>query len=326
MTGYLGVDVGGTKVALRVEGAGGAVDESSFAWPPASDPALDLALLAYHVATVRATWTEPIVAVGIAMPATVDSEGCVVTWPGRPSWRGLDLATALADLFPGARVRWADDGDLAAVAEAGAAGCADLVYLGVGTGIGGGIVLGGRSVPGSNRGSSEIGHVIVDRSGARCDCGRQGCVQAIASGPATLRRAGAARGAEVTFAEFVRGVSDSRLWAVSALEESCVALATTVVNLTELLRPELVVVGGGFAAAVPDLIDRVNSHAEGLARAGHPPAPVRRAAFGGLSSLYGAVRLARDLPEPVDPPDPPDQPAATGQVPTVATKARAASR
>ena len=93
-------------------------------------------------------------------------------------------------------------GNVAALAEAHAAGRPDLLYLGVGTGVGGGIVLGGRLLPGPSRGSCEIGHLIVDRSAARCDCGRRGCVQSVASGPAVLRRAARGRGAEVTFAEW----------------------------------------------------------------------------------------------------------------------------
>ena len=249
-------------------------------------------MLAEGVTALLAGWPEPVGAVGVALPATCDAAGTVTVWPGRPSWVGLDLATALGELFPGVPVGWADDGDLAALAEADAAGCPDVVYFGVGTGIGGGVVLSGRSWPGFTRGSCEVGHLVVDRSGPRCDCGRRGCVQAVASGPATLRRAGELRGAPVIFAELCEATRAGAAWAVDAVRESCAALAAAAIGVIELAHPELVVVGGGFGAAVPGYRATLEREIRALGRPGFPPVPVRAAALGGLSSLRGAVLLA----------------------------------
>ncbi|MFE4801374.1 ROK family protein [Streptomyces sp. NPDC056708] len=289
---FLGIDVGGTKVALQTDG--GAQPRSAvFPWPQKSSAADDLEALARNVRALLDDTPQPVEAVGVAMPATVGPDGLVTTWPGRPSWTGLDLGAALRSLFPGSRVLWADDGDLAALAEADEANCPDVVYLGVGTGIGGGIVLGGRPCPGTARGSCEVGHVIVDPKGQLCDCGRRGCVQAVASGPATLRRAGRLRGEPVSFAELAEGIHDERDWAVTAIGESCDALAVALVNLNELVRPSLALIGGGFAAGLPGFAGTVAERAHALTRPGHPVAHVRAAALGGLSSLRGAVLLAR---------------------------------
>jgi kanosamine 6-kinase len=228
------------------------------------------------------------------MPAVCDADGTVLTWPGRPSWVGLDLTAALGNILPDTPVVWADDGDLAALAEAREAGCANLLYLGVGTGIGGGLVFEGRSWPGPARGSCEIGHLVVDRSGPRCDCGRHGCVQAVASGPATLRRAAELRGREVTFTELVEATGARAPWAMAALEESAAAVARVVVGVCELAHPDMALVGGGFAAGVPGLVDSVAAHVEELTRPGVTPIPVRPAALGGRSSLYGALQLAEE--------------------------------
>ncbi|MFD6276184.1 ROK family protein [Streptomyces sp. NPDC060209] len=294
--------MGGTKVALRIEGDGARAVGSVFRWPtapespstrPRPDGTRDLAALARHVGLLRADWGGPVEAVGVAMPATLDGEGRVVTWPGRPHWTGLGLREELRGLFPEAAVRIADDGDLAALAEAGRAGCRNLVYLGVGTGIGGGVVVDGRPIPGPGRGSCEVGHVVVDRAGERCDCGRRGCVQALASGPATLRRAAGLLGLPVPFEALREGFTAGADWAVSAVEESGEALAAAVTGLCELTRPELVLIGGGFASGLPGFVPLVAEHAGRLARPGAPPVPVRAAALGGLSSLYGAVSLAR---------------------------------
>ncbi|MFI1980446.1 MULTISPECIES: ROK family protein [Streptomyces] len=293
--------MGGTKVAFRTETSGtrGAASRDSVVrWRSSAGLPEDLDTLRAHVEELLARAARPLAGVGVAVPATLDAAGRVTAWPTRPSWVGLDLSEVLRDLFPGSEVSWADDGDLAAVAEAHAAGHSDLVYVGVGTGIGGGIVLGGRPVPGTRRGSCELGHLIVDRDGELCDCGRRGCVQAEASGPATLRRAAAARGAEVTFEELRAGYADGADWAVTAVEHSCAALAAALVGAGELVHPSATVVGGGFAAGIEGFVAEVARQAAMLARPGHPVAPVLPARLGGGSSLHGALLAARGLPNP----------------------------
>lgn len=292
---YLGVDIGGTKVALRVETDTGCVEETTFRWPGSGprSAARDLALLAQHVDDLRTRVGRPLRAVGVAMPGAVGPDGRVVAWPSRPAWTGLDLDTSLRALFGESAVAWADDGDLGALAEARASGCDDLLYVGVGTGVGGGLVLGGAPCPGLRRGSFEIGHVVVELDGTRCACGRQGCLQAIASGPATLDRAARLRGAAVTFDDLRQALDRERPWAVGAVAPTARALAAAVTGVGELLHPERVVIGGGFAAGVPELVGWVSEHLAELARPGRPPLLAEPAALGGLSSLRGAVSLAR---------------------------------
>lgn len=290
---HLGVDIGGTKVAFRVEAGATCVEESSFPWGPRGSAARDLAQLGEHLSALRSRLPAPLRAVGVAMPGTVGADGRVTAWPSRPEWNGLDLAGSLRALFPSAAVAWADDGDLGALAEARASDCEDLLYLGVGTGVGGGLVLRGDLCPGLGRGSFEIGHVIVDLDGERCVCGRRGCLQALASGPATLRRAARLRGAPTPFEDLRGALSDGEPWAVAAVRESSRALAAAVCGVQELVHPRLVLLGGGFAAGLPELVGMVAGHLAEVARPGLPPPPVRPAALGGLSSLRGAVALAR---------------------------------
>jgi kanosamine 6-kinase len=289
---YLGVDIGGTKVALRVEtDAGRVVEETTFAWVPRHSAARDLAQLTEHVAALRTRLGAPLRAVGVALPATVRPDGRVTAWPNRPEWTDLDLDTALRPLFGDIPVAWADDGDLGALAEARAAACDDLLYVGVGTGVGGGLVLNGAPCPG--RGSFEIGHLIVDLEGARCTCGRRGCLQAIASGPATLQRATRLRGAPTTSADLRPALRDGEAWAVAAVDRTCRALAAAVAGVRELVHPQRVVLGGGFVAGVPEVVERVSSCLAELSRPGLTPLVVAPAVLGGLSSLRGAVSLAR---------------------------------
>ncbi|MCX4851540.1 ROK family protein [Streptomyces sp. NBC_00893] len=290
---HLGIDVGGTKVALRLESGTDVRWETAFRWPPGPDAGADLDRLGAALREACRHSPDPLRAVGVAMPGVLDPADRIVAWPSRPWWADVDLRSFFDRALPDAEVRYADDGDLAALAEARAAGLDNLLYVGVGTGIGGGAVVHGDMFPGTGRGSFEIGHTVVDMAGAVCVCGRVGCVQALASGPATLRRAADVRGTSTSFEEFVSALLDAEEWATQALRVSAAALATAVVGAGELLHPSAVVIGGGFAEAVPGFADQVAAQMSLLARPGVPLPSVGPAALGGLSSLYGAVGLAR---------------------------------
>jgi len=286
----LGLDVGGTKVAVRVQGDGAAT-EHTMRWPARGTVHDDLDALGRWLRAVLAGRLTP-TAVGVAMPATCDPAGTVLTWPGRSSWTGLDLPAALRGLLGEIPVAWADDGDLAALAEASHAGQREVVYLGVGTGVGGGIIRDGLVWPGAGRRSCELGHLVVEMSGPRCDCGRRGCLQALASGPATLRRAAGLRGTAVDPDDFADGLASGAAWATVALNRTVEALAAGVVGISELAHPDVVLIGGGFGAGVADLPSRVADAADALRRPAGPPLDVRPAGLGARSSLIGAVLLA----------------------------------
>jgi kanosamine 6-kinase len=293
---YVGIDVGGTTVGVCVED-GATIVEEVFSWPLSSTAEHDLNLLGgwvepHLVAAGRAAGRAP-AAIGIAMPATCDSAGVVVAWPGRPSWVGLDLVATLRGIFGTVPVAWADDGDLAALAEADHAGCPNVLYIGIGTGVGGGLVHEGRLWPGPRRGSFELGHLVVDMAGPRCDCGRRGCLQAIASGPATLRLAAELCGRPVTADRLARGVALDEPWASAAVARSAAAVAAAVVGVAELAHPDLVLIGGGFGLKVMDMVACVAREAEALRRGGTQPLTVRPAALDTRSSLIGALHLAR---------------------------------
>ncbi|QJT05499.1 ROK family protein [Streptomyces asoensis] len=291
---WLGMDIGGTKVALRAETPGGEVRERVARWH-GRGVAADMARLATEVGLLHREVPGGFAAVGIALPATVGPDDRVMVWPSRPEWIGLDVRCAMAELFPDTPLGWADDGDLAALAEAEATGCADVLYVGVGTGIGGGLASGAGPLPGLGRGSFELGHVVTDPDGPPCRCGRQGCLQSTASGPATLARASLLHGADVTYRRLREGLEHQEPWAVQAVDRTCHRIALAVTGVRELMHPGLVVVGGGFAAGLPGFVDMVAHHVHALARPGVPAPPVRASCRGGLTSLYGAVALARVL-------------------------------
>ncbi|ONI76175.1 hypothetical protein ALI144C_36485 [Actinosynnema sp. ALI-1.44] len=285
---FIGIDIGATKTAFRYLSANGAERDTVVRWSAGQD----------DIEVLRGGLREAVggrrpLAAGVAVPASLDAAGRVVAWPNRPHWRGVDLRAVLRADLTGASVCFGDDGDLATLAEARQAGGRDLLYVGVGTGVGGGLFLAGDLLRSPHGPVAEIGHVVVVPNGPLCQCGRQGCLQAVASGPAMLRWAEHIE-PTVTDARMLRAEVHAGVpWAQRAVHRSAHALATAVVTVAELVRPELVRLGGGFMAALPELATATASAVRALGRPGFSAPVVEPAAYGGMSSLAGAVLVAR---------------------------------
>lgn len=285
----LAIDIGGTNCGVRLERPlrhGGAIaHEDFFAWPTDASPREDLELLSARVGRLReSAGLSGRVPVAVAFPGSLDDTGSVVRWPTRPAWSGLPLTDALSRML-GAVPAVRDDAWLAGWAEAAALRALtdpllrlpasdSLLYLGLGTGVGGALVTGGEVLPDPGQVlAMEAGHLLVHPGGEPCDCGRRGCLQAYASGPAHRRHSARNPG--------------------QAREAALTALAVAVVNLCEIHRVDQVVVGGGFGAAhrwLPDLLAR---RVGSLARRGTRVPAFRGAHHAHRSSLMGARLLAR---------------------------------
>jgi glucokinase len=134
---------------------------------------------------------EALTAVGVAMPSPLDcEEGVVLNPPNLPSWHGLPVRGLLAEAL-GRPVGLENDANAAALAEwryGAGRGCQDLVYLTMSTGVGGGLVLGGRLHRGVASSAGEVGHIPVEWGGEPCSCGLRGCLEAYTGGAAWARR------------------------------------------------------------------------------------------------------------------------------------------
>lgn len=246
MTTAIGVDVGGTKTAAGLVDATGAVRERVIVPTPAADgPEAVLDAIAGLVDRLR---TPEATGVGIGTGGVVDhANGVVVSATGAmPGWAG----TAVADEVTrrtGLPVAVDNDVNAHALGElafGAARGLDSVLVVAVGTGVGGGIIGGGRLVRGARHTAGEVGHVPVPGAdGMPCPCGRTGHLEAIASGPAMAARYGG--GADLrTVAERARA-GDARAAAVIA--EGGRAVGRAIGGLANTLDPQAVVVGGGVA-------------------------------------------------------------------------------
>jgi len=273
----IGVDIGGTKVAVGMVDASGkilaqlrkpmAANDGAEAGFKAVTSAID-SLLAGEAANPRAQ----VNAIGICAPGPLDPKsGVVLNPPNLPCWRSFPLAERVAAIY-NVPVKVDNDANAAALAETiwGAArGYRYVFYATVGTGIGTGIVLDGRIYHGHTGAAGEGGHVTIDYRGPLCPCGKRGCIEVLAAGPAIALRARArvaaepARGsallssgllslaagkADAVTSEMVgKAYAAGDALAREILQETAELLTVWLGNIVDLFDPDVLVVGGGVA-------------------------------------------------------------------------------
>jgi glucokinase len=244
-----GIDIGGTKIAVLIVDADGAVlgratHASSVGDQGGAVPAIAAAL--DEALRSAALQRGDLIAVGVGVPGRVDPERGHVTLAVNLGWTDLALKDGLEAAI-GRPVIIENDVRAAAIGlhQRGVTGDADdLAYLAVGTGIAAGVILDGRLHRGARGLAGEIGHAIVDPDGPRCACGQRGCLEALVSGPSIARRANATSSQEV-YAAAVAGDADAAV----LVEDVGRLLAWAIHTLVMTYDVERVVVGGGVSHA-----------------------------------------------------------------------------
>lgn len=189
------------------------------------------------------------VGVGVGVPGTVDWKLGVVCYSNNICWENVYLEKEMGKWFP-LPVRIANDADCAALGEA-VAGAGkdyqDVVMVTLGAGVGGGIILGGNIFEGGGMGGSELGHMVIVEDGKPCTCGRKGCLEAYVSAPALVKEAQKEFGKEMIPEEIFRAAREGDERAKSILENYIKKLGTGLVNIVNIFRPQLILLGGGIA-------------------------------------------------------------------------------
>jgi glucokinase len=278
---FVGVDVGGTKVAAGLVNSAGEITHRTRVAMAAADAEAGLAAVTSAIDSVR-TATNPdtklqglISGIGICAPGPLDPRtGIVINPPNLPGWRNFPLADLVSKAYR-LPVRVDNDGNAAALAEAlwGAGrGYRNVFYATIGTGIGTGIIFDGRIYHGRTGAAAEGGHVTIDFRGPRCGCGKLGCIEALASGPAIARRAAdkIAAGRSSAITELAGGQLDritsemvgqayvaGDLLAKEVLQETAMFLTVWLGNIVDLLEPDVMIVGGGVAAMLQPFFEEI---------------------------------------------------------------------
>ncbi|NJP97454.1 ROK family protein [Nonomuraea sp. FMUSA5-5] len=243
----LGVDVGGTQIKWVLWSPGAGVLGHGELRTPRSGPPAVLAAVAELIGDGKAG------AAGVAVPGHLtDDLRAVRLLPNLPGpWEGLPFAAEL-ESRTGVRVRLVNDARAFALAEltlGAARGRQDVLFVTMGTGIGGALALGGRVLRAGGDRVGELGHMICRPGGPACGCGSRGCLEAVAGGSALVTAVRAGGGRARTPEEVVREAGRSGGLERSVLETAGSALALVLGNVVAYSGVSAVVVGGGVAPA-----------------------------------------------------------------------------
>jgi len=279
----VGVDVGGTKVAAGLVDPSGKILTQVRTPMMANDGAEGglsavtsvIDAVSGRLANRPAAPQRLIHGIGICSPGPLDPKtGVVLNPPNLPCWRNFPLAAELARIY-GVRVKVDNDANAAALAEClwGAGrGYHNVFFTIIGTGIGSAILFAGRIYHGRTGAAAEGGHLSIDYRGPRCGCGKPGCIEALASGPAIARRA--REKLESGRPSSLRDLAGGELSAITSemvgqanasgdplaaevLEETIDMLAFWLGDVVDLLEPDVIIIGGGVATMLRPFFEEI---------------------------------------------------------------------
>lgn len=314
MNYYAGIDLGGTFVK------GGIVDEEGNILVkdkiptgkerPYAEIAADMAQLVLDLAKKAGISPADVKAAGVGSPGTIDSKNGIIVYSNNIRWEKVPLGAELKKHL-GIPVFATNDANAAALGEsfAGAAkSYPSSVFITLGTGVGGGIILDNVLFEGNRSAGAEIGHMVIRMGGEKCTCGRKGCFEAYASATALIRQTKNAMEKDKT----------SKLWEIcpnledvngktafdgmragdktaeKVVKNYITYLAEGIANLANIFRPDAVVLGGGVCAEGDNLLVPLRRKVNRLLYGGTKYAPVlvTVAQLGNDAGLVGAARFA----------------------------------
>ncbi len=310
----IGIDLGGTnlKVAL-VDSSGRIVARATQPMDATPNPPVvmdAMVSLSHQVMLDAQVDVSAVIGVGVGSPGPLSfSRGVIIRAVNLAGWENIPLRDQLGKLI-GKPVVLDNDGNAAAYGEFWAGRCRDghdLALLTLGTGVGGGIILGGQVLRGHFENAGEMGHTIVEPRGRACSCGKSGCLEQYASASSVTKRAlekvmagessalgvRVKRGDEVTAQTVARLARDGDALCQRVWDETCFYLAIACINIQHTFNPEKVYLGGGLACAGNQLMDGVREQFDSMSWTQHDDKPtIELASLGYDAGVIGAAGLA----------------------------------
>lgn len=295
---FFGFDIGGTNIVCGLlDGAFGIVDKQSRAFEPLGEGGIADAMLqmAKALAAKNGVPFESVASVGVCIPGSVDVERGIVIDAHNLGLHDSPFRKAVETRF-NKRTALLNDADAAALAEArlGALkGKANSILVTIGTGIGVGILLGGRLFHGGRGMGVEAGHMVMDIHGEGCTCGRAGCIETLCSAARLAKRAkstlGSASSVRILVDMAKRGNSIcKRIW-----DEYAENLGNALASYINILDPEVIALGGGVSGAGEFLLDSIRPHVD-KGSFFREPTPIVIAAMGNDAGIVGACIFANE--------------------------------
>jgi glucokinase len=295
------VDIGGTKIAVGIVDGGGKVLSRMDAPTDPNRYSDGLELIAHMLRKTAQRAGAELTGIGIGSTGPVDPiRGEFGDVDFLPGWRRKNPVKDLSQIFS-VRVALENDGDAAALAEAGWGAGQNrtrLIYVTVGTGIGGGIVLDGKLYRGVDGAHPEVGHHVVDPAGPPCSCGFRGCWESLAAGPAMVAWLEShappdyPHRKDITAKRICQLAQEGDPIALEAVQHEAFYLGLGLANLINLFTPDAIVLSGSVMKSAPLFLDRIRE----VIRAGCRFVPAEKteltlASLGEDTNLIGAARV-----------------------------------
>ena len=265
-----GVDIGATSIALVLADLTGKI------LARCSEPACvregpqtilqRVSILLQQLLVEQNFQSGQVFGIGIGVPGPVDfSQGMVVSPPIMPGWDGFPVIQKVNETFPFANVVVDNDVNVMALGEifkGGGKGVKNLIFVKIGTGIGSGIICNGQIYRGSSGCAGDIGHICVDKNGPVCHCGNNGCLEAMAAGPAIAERGinAALEGRSPILMKYYKAsngqmhaneVGDAAREgdpsAIEIIRDSGLMIGDVLASLVNFYNPDMIVIGGGVS-------------------------------------------------------------------------------
>jgi predicted NBD/HSP70 family sugar kinase len=237
-----------------------------------------------------------VVAVGMGLPGPVHrTTGELGDSTILPGWVGIRAAAAMGDTL-GLPVTVDNDANLGALGEwtwGAARGYSDVAYLKIATGIGAGLIIGGRPYTGVGGTAGELGHTVLDPTGPICRCGNRGCLEMLAGAPAVLHALRGTHGDKLTIGQAIALAGGGDPGCRRAIADAGRAIGSALATFCNLLNPQRIVVGGELGAAGELLLSPLRESLQrGAIRSAAQDVEVVQGALGERAEVLGAVALA----------------------------------
>ncbi len=305
-----GVDIGGTTVKIGFfETTGKLVDTWEIPTRTENDGELILPDIAESIKEnneKNSITIDDIEGIGMGVPGPVKDDGTVLKCVNL-GWGVFNVEKALSVICGGVKVKAGNDANVAALGEmwqGGGKGYEDVVMITLGTGVGGGIIRGGKIVAGTNGAAGEIGHMpMIDDESECCGCGKKGCLEQYASANGLVNVAekyiAAHRTVETelnlnagfTAKDVCDAAKAGDKAGLAAVEESMRLLGKAMASVSCVIDPQVFVVGGGLSKAGNIIIDTASKYYKEYAFHASRETEIKLATLGNAAGMYGGVKM-----------------------------------
>lgn len=263
----IGVDIGGTKVAVAaVDEQGTIVCQSVIPTNLQIPPEAMIVEIQQEISRIiekSGVLMDQLAGIGIGAPGPLDSRnGLISCPPNLRTWVNIPIRELIGRPFP-VPVLLENDANAAALAEkwiGAATENENFIYITVSTGIGAGIIAEGQLLKGMMGNAGDIGHTVIDPSYGECTCGQSGCLESIASGTAIAKRASEILGKKVTAKEVFHLYKEGNPPIIDYMEEVFKVLGVASVNMINTFDPEKLVIGGGVSEFGEPMFDSIRQY------------------------------------------------------------------